>query len=456
MAPKLTILIMTVSCAILIIFFVYFLCMLIFPNIYGHGLSNDQFKIIDDNDRSFTVEGKIYPSFIEDVTNNNLNPTMLVRTFDTLNNETVKNISYNVKVKMGKEVVLNHCFIPQDGIIYVEFIPDSSINPAKIYSKEDVEHDSCIQEIRKDNPVLIKSKIFSTGGLYHFSLDLNPTLRPDSENSNIEISQKKSVDLFITLGENQEFDLRNSSKKLHDVNFTHILIKSYYDRIYNLRYDEHNTTQKITFQMPFNWNQSYVNQVSLLHLELSIPKNSLFAKKNSYIGTLDGNILPPKSVSIDDYSSDIYRIIHMVINSDKLDQFVRQSSNFKNQIPFSDHAMFSLTPTEEPRFPMEIISKKNKYLFQISWNPEKIIFENKTTFIINVQDPKSGDLLRHTSFDFILQNNNIEVYREHITTDFGALTKDVIFPFSKNNQFSILLDQINGEDDGILFNLSVN
>ncbi|NOJ29119.1 MAG: hypothetical protein DA328_03015 [Nitrososphaeraceae archaeon] len=427
--------------------------------VHGHGLSKDQYEIIDNNGKSFTVEGRLYPSLIEDIENGSkLEPTMLIRTFDSLSNETVKDLEYNLTIKTGNKVILSQCFIPQDGIIFAKLIPDYTAEVEKIYLSEHIkEHNSCISGIGKDNPASIKSRIFSTGGLYHFSLELKPVILTYGSNvSKIDIVQKKSVDLFITVGQTEQFDIPNIDQSLYDINLTHIMIKSYYDKIHNFNYSEKNQTQVINFQMPFDWNQSYVNQVSFLHHELFIPKDSFFAKKKGYIGTLNNNILPTKSILIDDYSSDIYRIIHMVISSDKLDQFVRKMTISANLIPFPDQALFSLFTSEQPKFPLELLSLKNKYLFQISWNPEKIIFEKPITFIINIQNPETGDLLRHTYFDFIILNNDKEIYREHISSDFGALTKDFIFPYSKDNRFSILIDKINGENDGALLNLIVD
>ncbi len=437
--------------------FVYLFCIFISSNVYGHGLGNDQHLIMDDKDGSFTIEGKLYPSFIDDISGSKVTPTLVIRTFNSMNNETVNGIQYNVVIKTGNEIVLNHCFIPKDGIIYAKFFPDFTIKTAEIYSSKHIdEHDSCIEELGKDNPVLIKSKIFSIGGLYQISLELKSII--DSTHSQvlgIKIPQK-SVDLFITLGQNEKFEIQNVDQKILDTNLTHIKVRSYYDKINSFKYTEENQTQKFTFDMPFNWNQTFVNQIPFLHLELFVPKSTLFAKTNAYIGTLNGNILSTKSILIDDYSSDYYRIIHMVVNSDKLDQIIRQSFISQNQRMVSDQALFSLSTSKEIRFPLEIGSLKNKYLFQISWNPEKIYSGEQTTFIINIQDPKSGDLLRHTYFDFSILNSGTEIYKEHILTDFGALTKDIVFPFSQDNQFSILIDKINGEDDGIILNLSVS
>ena len=65
--------------------------------------------------------------------------------------------------------------------------------------------------------------------------------------------------------------------------------------------------------MPFNWDPDNIKQVSVVHQELKIPRtfgNFIVTKYDAYI---NGVKLSDKAISIDDYSSDDERIIHLIL-----------------------------------------------------------------------------------------------------------------------------------------------
>jgi hypothetical protein len=101
-------------------------------------------------------------------------------------------------------------------------------------------------------------------------------------------------------------------------------------------------------------------------------------------------------VVIDDYTSEQNRIVHFVVNKAMLHRI-------EETLDDSETAVFTLAPAEKPRFPLDILSLPGeKFLLQLSWGPDIIETGVPTTFVMNIQDPATGDLLRGSSFDLVL------------------------------------------------------
>src|SRR3712207_7774681 len=67
-----------------------------------------------------------------------------------------------------------------------------------------------------------------------------------------------------------------------------------------------------------------------------------------------------------------------------------------------------LRPPRSTLFPYTTLFRS-----QLSWGPDIIETGVPITFVMNIQDPASGDLLRGSSFDFILIQDGNEIHSEH-------------------------------------------
>ncbi len=229
-----------------------------------------------------------------------------------------------------------------------------------------------------------------------------------------------------------------------------ISVKSYYDSISNFTYDD--SLNWISFNMNFNWDPDYFKQVLTLHHELIVEKDDDFSTSNGYIVKFNGIELPSKSVLIDDFSSSNHRIIHIVLDSSQLDQYYRLT---ENTFKISNTTKYEILTNIKPKFPLNLFSQNNKYLIQLSWNPYEIRPGHESTFIMNIQDPNSGDLIRHSSFDLILIDNDVVVYKQHIKSDFGALSHKFTVPITNSSTMIMLIDNINNQNEKIQYNLAI-
>jgi hypothetical protein len=223
-----------------------------------------------------------------------------------------------------------------------------------------------------------------------------------------------------------------------------MVVKTYYDEITNFDY----SNKTIKFEMPFTWEHTYVDQVPVLHTEVQFPKTIEELQTNSYRGTLNGRELEAQMVVIDDYTSEQNRIVHFVVNNAMLHRID------DTIISDSEIAVFTLAPAEKPKFPLDILSLPGeKFLFQLSWGPDIIETDVPTTFVMNIQDPATGDLVRGSSFDLVLIQDGNEIHSTHMSSEFGTYSYE--YTFSKAGAVTLAANNINGQGESSRIDLVV-
>ncbi|MFB5598665.1 MAG: hypothetical protein ACE5SW_00350 [Nitrososphaeraceae archaeon] len=428
--------------SIWIIQFLFFIPLIIsFNNADGHGLSTDISNPIDILDKKIVVETTLEPPYV----NSSLDFTdskFFLRIYDKLTNQTVSNVDYDIKILSDKELLLNLCIRSSNGFFTSKLVPLNQTGTIISNNTNQLNSKDCINNISQNDRFEIRSKILSHGGLYHLSV----TLKKTSEE--LLLQKDMVVDLFVSIGEDHYFNMQESSKK------NTITIKSYYDSLRDINYHRENNT--LSFNMPFNWNQTYIQQMDYLHIEVALPKLLEIFNTNNYGGMVFGKNLPKRSLVIDDYSDLNSRIIHLVLNKDQLDQLSRQISQNNNITNNQILTPFKLYTIDEPQFPLDILTSTEKFLFQISWNPSIITPSTPINFIMNLQNPKTGDLERHSSFDFVIMDKDKIIYRENLKSHFGAFAFEYSFPKDISNNPKLIIDKINGDNENAVLNLYIN
>ena len=385
---------------------------------YGHGIGADQSLPTLIGNRSVAVSASLKPDFIESPDQ----PRLTIRTFDTGNNSTIPGINYRIAVKFRNETLLNQRFKSSDGIVMANLQPVNNINGWQIVGKGSAVSPDDFIQVSQSNPVTIRSKIFTDGGLYHIIV----TLEQSSPGLSVTDFDRK-FDLYVTVGKTFTFnDINTAEGKMT------MSARSYYDQVQKFAYDSVNRT--IFFSMPFAWEPSYVSQVPVLHIEVQFPKSIKELQANSYKGSINGLQLDSRALIIDDYSSQNDRTVHFIVTNDMLTSLAERIQGDKG-------AAFTLSPVVKPKFPIDITSKDNKYIFELSWGPDIIEAGNPTTFAMNIQDA-GGGVLAASSFDFVLSQDNKEIYRQHLTSGTGDYSAQ--HTFTKPGTVTLIASNING------------
>jgi peptide/nickel transport system substrate-binding protein len=388
---------------------------------YGHGLSEDQAIPITVGEKQVTVMAKISPASAP--VDPAARPTLLIRAHDENNNATIAGIDYRVKIDLRNHTLLDQRFAACDGIVLANLVPDDMIQGWRIAGHESAGPQDAVS-VSQSSPVEITSRILSSGGLYHLEITL------EKSSAGIVLQNDVRFDLFISVAHELSFNVQTGAGERQ------MVVKTYYDDPTDFSFE--NGT--IAFAMPFNWDPNYVSQVSLLHMEVQFPKSIEELRTNSYNGTLNGVALAPASVLIDDFTSEQDRIVHFVVPPAKLAEISRELEDGES------FAVFTLAGTGKPRFPLDLLSgPAEKYLLQLSWGPEVMETGVPVTFVMNVQDPATGDLLRGPYFDFVLTQGGSEIYRQRLQSELGTFAHK--YTFSTPGIVMLSASNINGQGE---------
>jgi hypothetical protein len=399
---------------------------------YGHGLGQDQAPPVTIQGKQVTVEGVIDPSFLPLA--NSSKPTLVIRAHDENNNITIAGIDYRIAIELRNETLLDQRFQSSDGVVKANLIPDGDIEGWEINGQAMPREQQQI-EVSQSNPVELRSKILSAGGLYHLVI----TIEKSSTGISLQADQK--FDLYISVGDSYTFDIDTQQGQNQTV-----VVKTYYDEITNFDY----SNKTISFETPFTWDSAYVVQVPVLHMEVQFPKTLEELQTNSYHGTLNGRELEAQAVVIDDYTSEQNRIVHFVVSNAMLSRFAEMINDDDNKTT----AAFTLQPSEKPKFPLDILSLPNeKFLFQLSWGPDIIETGIPTTFVMNIQDPATGNLVRGSSFDLVFIQDGNEIQSDHLSSEFGTYSYEYTFP--KAGTVTLAANNINKHGESARIDLAV-
>jgi hypothetical protein len=398
---------------------------------YGHGLGVDQSLPVTIGNRQVAVEASLEPTSIDQISNRS--PTLLVRAFDPGSNATISGVvDYRIAVELQGETLLDQRFRSSDGIVLANLVPDESIDGWEIAGRESAAPDEQVP-VSQSTPVQLRSRMLTDGGLYHIAVTI------ESSSTGIQVGQDKRFDLYVSIARSFNFETEGGQE---------MSVITYYDEVTDFSYE--NAT--ISFKMPFTWDQAYIDQVPVLHMEVRFPKSIEELQTNSYTGTLNGQNLGAESIQIDDYTSEQDRIVHFVIANTRLSRVAESVGD--NSSAAAAAAVFTLKPAEKPKFPLDLVTSPGEnYILQLSWGPDVIETGAPVTFVMNIQDPTTGDLIRHSSFDFVLTQAGQEIYKQRLTSDLGTYSHQ--YAFTQPGTVTLSASNINGESESARIDLVV-
>jgi hypothetical protein len=355
-----------------------------FDNVYGHGVGSETFPPVDLNGKLVTLEvssSKSDPNESDD-------QQISISLIDFDSKITLRDVTFLIKSERGEQFLFEQEFKADNGFIVFNFVSE--------------ETDSIILEEEtggglfgsllglESRMVHVKGPKLSEGGLYKLDVSV---LTADG------YSQKLDEPIVFNAG----ISIAQTSRHdFVDPNFgeQNIHVITYYDEISNFNYDS--SSKEISFFMPFEWSQSNINQTSVVHEELVIPKNFGDLLVSGFTMSVNGVQLSEDIVNIDDFFAD-GRIVHFIIyqkelqkifdnnlNQNGMDFVIQPDRDYTHLSAVTDNGQFRVLISSEPEnlksnsnakifFDITDIFLKNKpvatnYEFSVSQN-ERIFFE---------------------------------------------------------------------------------
>ncbi|NIP62552.1 MAG: peptidase [Nitrosopumilaceae archaeon] len=393
-----------------------------YPNVYGHGFGSDTISSIGVEDREISITVTT-PMYLDNSKNN----TITIKATDEESKKAIKNLTLLIGMYHKNEMIFRNYFFSPNGEINLNFIQSEQKNLEIIGKKNDFLNSYIASE---SNPTKIKGPVFETGGLYDFEIKI----RTIGDEKNVIEGPSYSANVSIA----DTVSFTETSSKDQNVEFE---VKSYFDNIRNFEYLPDKNT--IEFEMPFEWNAKQISHIPVVHVEVHIPKDFEEFLTPSYIGKVNDVKLFKSSLTVDDYSIEDERIIHFVILQDHLKYIQNQLEETNIH---QNKMKFTVTTSDEIDFPIIAMTEDEEYRVDLSWEPLEIQPGESTKFIFTIRDGETGELLRNSSYDFVLIQNGEDIYRKSSNVQIGGGFEKYKFSEDQTGPTIVRFENIRGTD----------
>ena len=403
-----------------IIIFSLIFCLL-FPasSVYGHGLGIDTIPSITIQEKQISISVEM-PMYFE-----NAQEQLTITATDKKTDETAKNVTFVIGIFNDNELILRNYFFAEDGILPIIITPTDD-DDIVIHG----EQDSLLGAWHgiESNPIEITGPLFNSGGLYTFEIEVRTI---DEPTNIVEDSGVYTADLTIVDSVSHSQKDQNNE----DVEFS---TKSYFDSVSNFSYDSE--AKEVTFEMPFDWDESKMSHVSVVHVETHFPKGFLEFLYPSYIGSVNDIKLFKSSVTVDDYTYDDKRTVHFVLLLDNL-RYLKNEMRELDQ-PLPDKITFKLSASEDAKFPLIAYTASEEFKLNLAWDPEDIESGVPTNFVFTIRDSYTDGPLRLSDYTFVIIQNNEEIHRVSGNAEVGGDFEKFTFAADQTGPTTIKFENI--------------
>ena len=363
----------------------------VFDSAFGHGVGSETFPPVDLNGKQITLE--ISSSKNDPEKNDDQQISISMIDFDS--KITLRDVTFLIKSYRGETFLFEQEFKADNGFIVFNFISEDSDTVIIEEVTDNGLFDSLLGlESRMIN---VKGPKLSEGGLYKFDISI---LTADGYSQ--KLTEPLIFNAGISIAQTTRYDFV-------DPNFGEqsIDVVTYYDEISDFNYDSN--SKEISYSMPFEWSESNINQTSVVHEELVIPKTFGDLLVSGFSMYVNGIKLSNDVTTIDDFSSD-GRIVHFIIYQKELLNIFENGSD-QNQMNFvikPDHDYVHLSS----------VTENGQFRILVTMEPENLTSNSNAKIIFDVTDIFLKNKPVSTTYDFsVTQNEKIIFEQSGISTD---------------------------------------
>ena len=362
-----------------------------FDIVYGHGIGSETFPPVDLNGKLVTLEVSSSQSD-PDVSDDQQISISLID-FDS--NITLRDVTFLVKSERGEQFLFEQEFKADNGFIVFNFVSEETDS---ILVEED-ESNSLFGSLLgfESRMIHVKGPNLSDGGLYKLDISV---LTADDYSQKLEIPPVFNAGISIA---------QTSVHNFIDPNFgeQNIHVVTYYDEISDFQYDPN--VKEIRFSMPFEWSESNINQTSVVHQELVIPKTFGDLLVSGFTMYINGIQLSEDIVTIDDFFSD-ERIVHFIIYQRELMNVFENDSD--------QNGMDFIIKPNHNYVHLGSVTDNGQFKILTSWEPENLKSNSNVKIIFDVTDIFLKNRLVSTNYEFSMtQGDKIIFEQDGISTD---------------------------------------
>ena len=273
---------------------------------YGHGLGSETMPPVMIGDLEATLEVNSSTIYTDIDGEEKGIRQISIDFFETFTNidsnqvQAIDNVTFQVDLIKSGNVIISETFQRDDGVLIMNLTPSNN-EQVQVMERETFASFFGLASEQYN----FEGEIFENGGLYEFEISVLTINSYDNV-----LTDPAYYELGISIEETTRY-------VIDDVNYgkQELGIVTFFDQI--TEFDYNTETKEITFSFPFEWNQNTIDQTTVIHEEVLVPKTYGDLLVAKYVATLNGLDLPESMINIDDFSADD-RLVHIVVSQKEL------------------------------------------------------------------------------------------------------------------------------------------
>ena len=360
-------------------------------NVYGHGVGSETFPPVELDGKMVTLEVSSSQSNPEE----NDDQQISISLIDFDSKVTLRDVTFLIKSERGEHFLFEKEFNADNGFIVFNFVSE---NVDSILLEEEKESNLFGSLLGLDSRMIhVKGPKLSEGGLYKFDVSV---LTANGYSNVLEDPLVFNAGISIP---------QTTKHNVIDPNFgeQYLEVITYYDEISNFEYDSN--LKKISFDMPFEWSLTNINQTSVVHEEIAIPETFGDLLVSGYTMYLNDVKLDEDIVNIDDFFGD-KRIVHFII-------YQKALLDVLDTIDSENKMKFAITPDRDTVH-LSSVTDNGQFRILVSWEPENLKSNSMATILFDVTDIFLKNKPVATNYDFSMTQGSRVIFQQSgISTD---------------------------------------
>ena len=362
-----------------------------YENAYGHGIGSETFPPVELDGKLVTLE--VSSSQNDPDTSDDQQISISLIDFDS--NITLRDVTFLVKSERGEQFLFEQEFKADNGFIVFNFVSEKTDS----ILVEEGDNGSLFGSLLglESRMIHVKGPNLSDGGLYKLDVSV---LTADGYSKKIEAPPIFNAGISIA---------QTSVHEIIDPNFgeQNIHVVTYYDEITDFQYDPN--SKEIKFSMPFKWSESNINQTSVVHEELVIPKSFGDLLVSGFTMYINGIKLSEDVVTIDDFFSD-ERVVHFIIYQRELVNVFENNSD-------QNGMDFIIKPSLD-YVHLSSVTDNGQFRILAYWEPENLKSNSNAKIIFDVTDIFLKNRLVSTNYEFSMTHGERIIFEQSgVSTD---------------------------------------
>ena len=309
------------------------------PSSFGHGLGTETMPPVMIDGTEATLEVASTTSLDTGIRQ------ITISLFKTESGGMINDVSFEVELIKNETILFKNNFERDDGILIMNLVP-SEDSEVQIFNQETF---ASFFGLASDQ-FNLQGKVFEDGGLYKFNVKILTINSYDNV-----LSEPVKYDLGISIPETTYYEINDRNFGMQELG-----VITYFDQISEFSYDQE--TRQIEFSFPFQWDQKTIDQTSVIHEEVQIPKSFGDLLVSKFDVTLNEIDLPESAINIDDFTGG-KRIVHVVVSQNELQEIF--SSNQFN----ADNIVLKFQPNENS-IPLSGVTENGQFKINLWWENE--------------------------------------------------------------------------------------